>query len=47
MTYKKFIDTEEAIFEDWRLWAMGLDKKEIDKQLKLMWKQRIKDEFKR
>ena len=42
MTYKKFLDTEVAILEDWRLWAMGLDKKEIDKQLKIMWKQKDK-----
>ena len=42
MTFKKFIETKEAILEDWRLWAMGLNKKEINKQLKIMWKSKDK-----
>ena len=39
MTYKQFLETREAILEDWRLWSLGYTPSEITKELKIMWEE--------
>ena len=34
MTFKQFLELEEVILEDWRLWAMGLSPGEIQTIIK-------------
>lgn len=34
MTFKQFLELEEVILEDWRLWAMGLSPGEIQTNIK-------------
>lgn len=34
MTFKQFLELEEVILEDWRLWAMGVSPDEIQTIIK-------------
>lgn len=43
MTYKEFLDKEEVILEDWRLWAMGVPDYERERILKEWYKKERED----